>query len=125
MRRTAVYDLLVDGEVVYVGCSSRPKFRLQEHRSRCPDFKTARLRIYAWYKSELRAQVREADRIAKLRPKYNFAHNPDVRRKWMDEARNEALETWRKALASGVPYREADRKYEQRMQRLARLERKT
>lgn len=121
MRRTAVYDLLVDGEIVYVGCTSRPATRLHEHKCR-EAFKSARLRIFAWYRSQIRAQIAEAKRIASLRPKYNVAQNPDVRSEWFKAARAEALATWRAALDSGIPYQVADRKYEQRMQALARLE---
>jgi len=75
MTRCAVYDLLIDGAVIYVGSTTDPKTRLHVHRCR-KEFKTARLRVYAWYGSVLRAQISEAQRIATLRPKYNVACNP-------------------------------------------------
>lgn len=121
MTRCAVYDLLVDGAVIYVGSTTDTKTRLYAHRCR-KEFKAARLRIYAWYGSVLRAQISESNRIAALRPKYNVACNPDVRASWFVQARKDAKQSWLSSLENGVSSYEADRKYEQRLKQLVRLE---
>lgn len=99
--RCAVYDLIVDDETVYVGSSSNPKRRLAEHKSRRPELREARLRIYAWYRSRLSAEVGEMQRVRKLRPRLNVHLNPDVIEGRLAEKRAQIMAEWAEECASG------------------------
>ena len=76
MKRSAVYKLLVAGDLVYVGSSTAPKTRLQAHRSRRPELRSATMEIVCWYPSVGEARVAEQEMIERLRPVYNGTYNP-------------------------------------------------
>ena len=124
MTRCAVYDLLVDDAVVYVGSTTTPKTRLHVHRCR-KEFKAARLRISAWYGSVLRAQISESQRIAALRPKYNVACNPEILANKQDARKSAILDEWRSDLDAGMPTTLANSKCERRLRQLSRVSKQT
>lgn len=74
----ALYDVLVDRKVFYVGVSKSPRIRLNNHRSKGVVPFRCKLRIVAWYRSRDEALVAEAARISKLKPPGNIVGNPLV-----------------------------------------------
>lgn len=54
---TCVYDIVRSGEVVYVGMTSNPEKRLQDHRSRgvAPDGAT--LVVHKWHSSRQKSRI--------------------------------------------------------------------
>jgi hypothetical protein len=71
-----VYDALVDGEVVYVGCTRDLKRRLQFHKAKGTLPRAALLRVHSSFQSRDYALLAERDRIAALSPPLNRHHNP-------------------------------------------------
>lgn len=76
--RFAVYDLIVDGVIVYVGMSSDPQRRFFWHKVRNKVPRHGTMRIVKWYSDKFRALDAEAARIAETAPTGNVAHHPDV-----------------------------------------------
>lgn len=75
-ERTAVYDLIVDGEVYYVGASRDPKTRLAYHRARKKIPRSATLKIVKWYPTRGRALLAESRRIIARAPPGNTVYHP-------------------------------------------------
>lgn len=72
MTRTALYDLFLDGERVYVGITQNPARRFKAHVGKkfVPD--TAELRVVCWFDCRQQALDAERDRITAYRPKLNI-----------------------------------------------------
>lgn len=75
-ERTAVYDLIVDGEIYYVGASRDPESRLIYHRARKKIPPTATMRIVKWYPTRGLALVAESRRIIARSPPGNTVYHP-------------------------------------------------
>lgn len=73
MTRTALYDLLIEGELVYVGVSRSPSRRLSGHRGRGFPL-TTRMRVVRWYDFRADALAAERRRIEKLKPRLNVVY---------------------------------------------------
>lgn len=78
-RKWAVYDVCANGEILYVGCSCKPKGRLASHKWRriVPYFAT--IRIVARYATREKALAAERERIIELNPPRNVVHSPERR----------------------------------------------
>jgi hypothetical protein len=72
-----VYDILVDGELVYVGCTRDPKKRIWYHKARGKVPRSAVLKVRRRFASHGRALIAERDRIMKLTPPLNVIYNPN------------------------------------------------
>lgn len=77
-QRFAVYDLIVDGVVVYVGMSKDPHKRFFWHKVRKKIPRHGTMRVVRWYTDKFRALDAEAARIAEKAPVGNVFHHPDV-----------------------------------------------
>ena len=74
-KRTAVYDVYLREQLIYVGSSSKPSNRMFSHRLKGVVPTTATLKIVAWYETRAEALAAERERIETLRPPCNIAHN--------------------------------------------------
>lgn len=72
----AVYDVVSDGEIVYVGVSKNPKARWAAHRSRRIFPADATFRVANWLETEWAALLAERRRIRSKAPRMNKAFNP-------------------------------------------------
>jgi predicted GIY-YIG superfamily endonuclease len=59
MSKFCVYDLKVDGVVIYVGKTNNPKRRLAQHRA-SKNIPTAEMVVVAWYETDAEALAAEA-----------------------------------------------------------------
>lgn len=73
----SVYELVIDDEVVYVGCSSRPVSRLCQHRTGWRFMDAASVRIVGRYKDKARALAVESHRISQMAPTFNVHWHPE------------------------------------------------
>lgn len=69
-ERVCVYDMILNGKVVYVGMTKQPKVRLHQHRSNGIIPREAELFVHKWYGSREKAAIAEKKRQNKLEPKY-------------------------------------------------------
>lgn len=121
MKRAAVYKLLIDGELAYVGSSTNPKTRLQAHRARKQQFRCATMEIIRWYASVGAARVAEKRLIEHLRPPYNAIHNPSRLERRRSDAEKSVLEGYVDAFfAEGANRPSVNAKYERKMASLRR-----
>lgn len=72
-----IYELWIGGELLYVGCSPRPKSRLNGHRIGWKFMEAAELRIVATFDDRVEALSAEAERIGRLAPPFNVNWHPD------------------------------------------------
>ena len=94
--RTCVYDLYVDGQLVYVGCSRHPDRRLKAHKKTGLVPAHVVLGVVRWYDDHAAAMAAELSRIQKKKPPLNIAGFED--RGWRAVAaakrKQEQLEKW-------------------------------
>lgn len=77
MTRCCVYDLVLDGEIVYVGMTVRPAERRLHHKSyKGGVHPSAEFKIVEWYENSKAARIAERDRIIALKPRYNVKELP-------------------------------------------------
>lgn len=71
--RTCVYDVFVDGQLVYVGSSRQPEIRFQCHKreGRVPPH--AVLKVVRWFDNHAVAMAVEVRRIKRKKPPLNVA----------------------------------------------------
>lgn len=105
--RWAVYDLIVDGELVYVGCTKNPKMRLGFHKARRKVPRDCVMRVVAWYDCQHEALSAERRRIIKRKPPLNKAHREDIKKAVRAEKGRKAYE---RELAKWEAIAEANRK---------------
>lgn len=70
--KTALYDVLVDGVIVYVGISNKPDKRLREHKAKRTVPKHAVVQVVRWYETQWDARQAETVRIRLLKPPANI-----------------------------------------------------
>lgn len=70
----AVYDILRDGQVVYVGITDNPQVREHQHKSSRRVPRRATLVVVDWFKTRRAALKCERARIRKLKPVLNIQH---------------------------------------------------
>lgn len=75
----AVYDLIVDGALVYVGCTSNPVNRLYQHKARRKVPKHAELVVVQRFRRRPAALAAETRRIEELNPPLNKAMRLDIK----------------------------------------------
>lgn len=83
-----VYGIVIDSEVVYVGCTSNPRKRLTQHRTMSFRGCDARMVMMAFHKTSKSALLVERNLIDLLEPKFNGVRKPDeiAREKaWSDD----------------------------------------
>jgi len=74
-----VYDLIVDGVLAYVGCTSNPVKRLYEHKARRKIPKHAELVVVQRFRNRHLALMAETRRIEELNPPLNKAMRLDIK----------------------------------------------
>lgn len=67
-ERVCVYDIVLNGEVVYVGMTKQPKVRYYQHKITGVCSEGAKLVIHKWYNYREDASVAELERQQELRP---------------------------------------------------------
>ena len=69
-ERVCVYDIVLNGEVVYVGMTKNPKIRYYQHRTAgtCPD--GGALVVHKWYEHRMDASAAERERQRELMPAF-------------------------------------------------------
>jgi predicted GIY-YIG superfamily endonuclease len=70
----AVYDIIAEGQLVYVGISSRPDARSMAHKASGNMPEMYELMVVEWYNSRAEALKAEAERIKKFKPPLNSVH---------------------------------------------------
>lgn len=70
----AVYTLVSKTDVLYVGCTSRLRRRLEEHRRMRPWADQIVDGAWYWYPTKAEGHAREAALIKALQPLYNTMH---------------------------------------------------
>lgn len=70
--KTALYDILVDGVIVYVGISNKPAKRLREHKAKRRVPKHSVVSVVRWYDTQWDARQAETVRIRLLKPSANI-----------------------------------------------------
>lgn len=106
MTRTAVYDLIVDGELFYVGCSRNPRRRLHEHKARKLVPESATVVVVRWYANATLAMEAERRRITAKAPPGNIEHHPAFK------AEREAKRAAVMAEVEARQRREADERFD-------------
>jgi hypothetical protein len=77
MKRCAVYcGWLADGSPGYIGISTRPDLRWEQHRAKLWGHLIVGWEVVAWYSSVGEAKAMESRLIAEWRPQFNIAENP-------------------------------------------------
>lgn len=108
--RTCVYEIYVDDDLVYVGCSRHPLRRIKEHKARSRVPRHALLKIVRWYETHEAALAAEARRIRKRKPPLNVSgftgwesrlksserKRDRMRAEW-EELHTKFVESWRRA----------------------------
>lgn len=83
--RTCVYDVFVDGQLVYVGSSRKPKIRFQCHKREGRVPAHAVLKVVRWYDNHVFAMAAETRRIKRKKPPLNVAcvdeRDPKIQKK--------------------------------------------
>ena len=70
-KPTALYDIFVDDELVYVGMTTSPKTRMVSHYNRGVVPRRAKLKVVRWFDDRKEAFDAERARIRELLPKRN------------------------------------------------------
>lgn len=70
-----MYELLLDGKVVYVGITVQPDQRLKEHQADKPNGADLTMRIVRWFECRKEAEHAERNRIKQLEPELNISAN--------------------------------------------------
>jgi hypothetical protein len=73
--KCAVYEIVEDGMVVYVGAASNPARRLAFHKWKGKCAKHATVRVVQWFSSRREATDFEAQHIFRTQPPRNGSHN--------------------------------------------------
>lgn len=76
-ERHALYDIVLDGEVIYVGITVSPKTRMTQHRTDKTAAPDATMQIVSWHRGHTAARKAERKRIEKLKPRLNIYGNPN------------------------------------------------
>lgn len=92
-KRTAVYDVYLREQLIYVGSSSKPKERMHSHRIKGIVPRHAKLEIVAWYETRKEALAAERTRIEQLRPpcNINFNEEHEARQKTLQDEREKQM----------------------------------
>lgn len=82
MTKWVLYDLILDGEVVYVGTTSRPRERLSTHRGQAyrrgwMHMKRVEMKIVDRFARRPAALKAESERIRQLMPVFNVNEHPE------------------------------------------------
>ena len=72
---TALYELLDDGRIVYVGVTVEPKNRLAAHKATKPNGSVLTMRVLRWFGCRKQAEFAERKRIKELEPELNIKAN--------------------------------------------------
>lgn len=67
-ERTCVYDIVRNGEVIYVGLTADPKARMAQHRARRTVPKDSVMVVHRWYEDKDSALFAERERQDELQP---------------------------------------------------------
>lgn len=70
-KGVALYDVTVDGRLLYVGISSKPLKRLEQHKGRRSVPPTSVCIVVAWYETRDLAMAAEKERIKSQKPPLN------------------------------------------------------
>ena len=70
-KGVALYDVTVDGQLIYVGISSKPRKRLEQHKGLKSVPPTSVCSVVAWYETRELAMAAEKERIKSQNPPLN------------------------------------------------------
>lgn len=62
VQRACVYDIVLDGEIIYIGMTGDPKVRFRDHKRTGVASEGAEMKIVKWYKTRHEAFKAEAAR---------------------------------------------------------------
>lgn len=74
-KRTALYEIRYEGELMYVGISDNPKSRHSSHSVACTFPEGSVMTVVKWYETRVEAAAEERRRIASYKPPFNVMHN--------------------------------------------------
>ena len=94
-KPTALYDIFVDDELVYVGMTISPKTRLTNHRNRGVVPHRARLEVVRWFDDRDEAAAAERARIQEFAPKRN-------RMRYVKPIKEDPMIAWEKVRAANA-----------------------
>lgn len=80
-EKTCLYDIVLNGEVVYVGVTNDPKKRYSSHRSNGNAPEGSKLVIHKWYSDRTEALAAEYARQMELKPIFcreSYFYGPDM-----------------------------------------------
>lgn len=78
--RCAVYDVILGGEIVYVGSAPDPADRMSNHRAGWGFMREATVAVAQWHDTRPAARKAEAERIRTLAPPFNIIFHPDYKK---------------------------------------------
>jgi hypothetical protein len=78
--RCAVYDVILGGEIVYVGSAPDPADRMSCHRGGWGFMREAHVVVCQWHETRPAARTAEAERIRTLAPPFNIIFHPDYKK---------------------------------------------
>lgn len=88
----AVYELIGDGQVLYIGATANPTKRGYAHRALKPIDYWPQIRIVRWFKTRAAALKLEASMIRRKKPPLNMQHTG--RRRVKRENARQARKIW-------------------------------
>ena len=71
-ERACVYDIVLNGEVIYVGMTRDPVSRMSSHRSKGTAPAGSKLVVHKWYSTREKAFAEERIRMLELEPVKSF-----------------------------------------------------
>lgn len=71
-ERVCVYDIITDGELVYVGITNKPDVRMNHHKSTGIAQKRSSMIVVEWHDTRRGALDAERKRIKELKPPLNM-----------------------------------------------------
>lgn len=99
--RCAVYDLLLDGKLYYVGTSGNPEKRFETHKYAGLMPRRITLRVVKWYDTKREALDAERRRIKQMNPPANEITDDAKRYRKLDDELSRSREKW-SAIWSGI-----------------------
>lgn len=92
--KCAVYDLLLDGKLYYVGASGNPEKRFETHKYAGLMPRRITLRVVAWYDTKREALAAERRRIKRMKPPANETTDDDKRYRKLHDELSRSREKW-------------------------------